>query len=399
MKLIFYFNGNNLYSISKLAASLIGTKFEKFSVLFTHKNNLSKFVADNNNERLVLLFSFTTPDCFSVFERVSELKKFKNVITIAGGPHTSAMPQTAIDAGFDYAFVGEAEKTLPVLLAKLSDNYNRTAHQQIYINSETIDINEYPPFAYNLGLITPIEIMRGCINNCCYCQTPRLFKSVVFRKPQTIIPYLKYYQKQLRSFVNFAAPIGNFYYNGNIAKLAELFDTVKSNSNLNICFGHFPSELHPRFITKELLNLMNKYCSNRKISIGFQSGSERVLKSVNRNIQLEIMKESISLANEFGFTPIIDFLFGLPGETQNDRKLSSELILELRKKHNLLIHPHIFIPLPDTDLWNAEPSTLEPEFIEFIDKLSKLGKIRFNWREHLIIQKRIIEFRNRLSQK
>ncbi|HPG30438.1 MAG TPA: TIGR04013 family B12-binding domain/radical SAM domain-containing protein [bacterium] len=390
-EIIFYYNGRNLYSISKLAAIFINSVYEKNIKVISYRTDLTSYAATNKSKKLFLLFSFTTPDSFETFNMIKSLKKYKNVILLAGGPHSTALPENSLDNGFDYVFRGEAETTLPKFFEKYFTNKSL---ENIILNTDSIDINNYPPFAYNLNLITPIEIMRGCCNKCRYCQTPQLFSSIKYRTPESVAPYLKYYELLRGRYVNFSAPLGNYYYNFDLNKLTDLFEKVKTMTNLKLCFGHFPSELHPKFITEDLLKIMRSYCDNKKISIGFQSGSQKILDLINRKITVSEMIETVKLSNSYGFNPIIDFIFGLPKETKEDRNLSKELISDLCKKYEVLIHPHIFIPLPDTEFWMKEPTDLENDFLEFLENQTNLGSIKLNWKKHIEMRKKIIEFRN-----
>ncbi|MBP7652104.1 TIGR04013 family B12-binding domain/radical SAM domain-containing protein [Candidatus Dependentiae bacterium] len=392
-EIVFYYNGNNLYSISKLAAIFINTEYESNVKVVSYKTGPLKYAELNKNKLLFFLFSFTTPDSFSIFDTVKELKRFKNIILLAGGPHSTALPENSLRNGFDYVFRGEAETTL---MRFFKDYFDCKFISTIISNSDIIDINHYPPFAYNLNLITPIEIMRGCCNNCKYCQTPKLFSSIKYREPDSIEKYLKYYGLLRGRYVNFSAPVGNFYFNCDLDKLGALFEKVKLNTDLKLCFGHFPSELHPKFITEGLLKLMKLYCDNKKISIGFQSGSQKILDDINRHISVQEMVEKVKISNAYGFTPIIDFIFGLPKETKEDRAISRELIVDLCKKYEVLIHPHIYIPLPDTEYWLLEPTDPEPEFMDFLEVQTNLGAIKFNWRKHIKMRRQIKELRDSL---
>lgn len=394
MEIIFYFNGHNLYSISKLAASLIGTQYEKMSVLLTFQHDILNYIKSNKHKKIIFVFSFTTPDWFEMSVLLKKIKSYKNIICIAGGAHTSALPFEMIKQGFDYVFVGEGEKIFLQFLNNLKSN---KVQNKIYFNTEKINLNDYAPFAYNLNLITPVEIMRGCCNNCKYCQTPNIFKGIKFFNPASLIPYIKYFKNFKRNFINFLAPMGNYYFQGNLDCLETLFENVKLNSNLKICYGHFPSELYPKYITEELLALMKRYCVNKKISIGFQSGSEKILKNINRIMTVSQMLEKVRLSNRFGFIPIIDFLFGLPDETVEDRIISKKFIENLLKNYNVLIHPHIFLPLPETEYWLSTPAKIESDFLNFLSSLPKLNKIKLNWQNHLNMQKKIIEYRDKIQ--
>jgi len=394
--LIFCYNGQNLYSISKLAAALINTRFEKYCSIFSLKqNDLPNYLNSRAaNKFSIIAFSFNTPAFIETIPLLEKLKNIKNKIVIAGGPHITALSIANFKFGIDVIFLGESEQTLHFFLEDFFDNPKKI--KEIYKTNEIINLDNYPPFAYNLGVITPIEIMRGCINNCAYCQTPKLFKTVRFRSISSILPYLQYFLKTNRSFINFMAPIGNYYQRGDLIALEDLFKQTIQTTGLKICFGHFPSELYPTLVSEKFIGLINKYCSNKKIAIGFQSAAPEILTLMRRNYISEQLIDILKICNNYSIIPIIDFMFGMPTETKTQRKETQYLIDNIIKKYRVLIHPHIFMPLPDTDLWLSEPAKLDAEFIEYLESLAKLSEIKFNWKQHLLQQNQIIKFREKI---
>ena len=78
---------------------------------------------------------------------------------------------------------------------------------------------------------------------------------------------------------------------------------------------------------------------------------------------------------EHGFTPIVDFIFGLPDETQEDQRESVKLIKWLTGK-GARIHSHHFMPLPGTDFENAEPAPLGREVEKLMGGLPYMGRRR-----------------------
>ena len=49
-----------------------------------------------------------------------------------------------------------------------------------------------------------------------------------------------------------------------------------------IFFGTFPSELRPEHVSPRALALITRYCDNRVVILGGQSGSDRVLEAMGR---------------------------------------------------------------------------------------------------------------------
>ena len=138
----------------------------------------------------LVLWSFYSPQFSKARKHLFSLKrqiKKPNIIHLAGGVHASAEPQQTLQAGFDYVAVGEGEQIIVDAVHTLlkGDPINRVKgiasldNGQLQRNGrgELVDLNDYPPFAPAHKLFGPIEITRGCIYACKFCQTPYISKA------------------------------------------------------------------------------------------------------------------------------------------------------------------------------------------------------------------------------
>ena len=107
---------------------------------------------------------------------------------MAGGPHTSALPESVLEAGADAAFVGEGEESLPRFLNDIAES-GGGPKQGIIPPMPLGDFDSYPPFAHRLNFLAPIEIRRGCSVGCAFCQTSRIFTKVRERSIDYITRY------------------------------------------------------------------------------------------------------------------------------------------------------------------------------------------------------------------
>ncbi len=144
---------------------------------------------------------------------------------------------------------------------------------------------------------------------------------------------------------------------------------------LNICFGYFPSEVFPKKIVEypSVVGILKKYIKNRKITLGAQSGSQRMLKKINRAHTLQDVAEAVKILRVYGFKPVIDIIFGLPGETSQDRRKTLEFMRRLAKDYQARFNIHHFIPLPQTPFFKCKPEILEEEVKEEIANLMRKG--------------------------
>ncbi|MBN2540971.1 MAG: radical SAM family heme chaperone HemW [Bacilli bacterium] len=93
-------------------------------------------------------------------------------------------------------------------------------------------------------------------------------------------------------------------------------------------------EANPNDISKDLLELITSYGVNR-ISLGVQTTNDRLLKELNRtHVQADVLK-AISLIESSKISNYnLDFIYGIPGQTQED--VEADLVFLLRT-----LPPHI----------------------------------------------------------
>ena len=147
-----------------------------------------------------------------------------------------------------------------------------------------------------------------------------------------------------------------------------------------IYFGSFPSEVRPENVSAEALALVTRYTANDNIVFGAQTGSPRLLKGLRRGHTVEDAYRATELALQAGLKPIVGFIFGLPGETEEDQRLSLRLIEDLAAM-GATIHSQAFMPLPGTPLAHAPPGSVIPEVESILGRLSKDGLHIGQWRK------------------
>jgi len=240
-----------------------------------------------------------------------------------------------------------------------------------------VDLDKYPPFTPGTAYGS-IEISRGCPYHCTYCQTPRIFgHDMRHRSIDTIAKYASYFND-----VRFTTP-NAFAYGSDgrhleIGKLGKLLRALKKKSR-RVFFGTFPSEVRPGFITHEALELVTCYCANKAISMGAQSGSSRVLGEICRGHSVDDIVCGVEMCLEHGLEPVVDFIIGLPCESEQDQLASLELIEWICAKGGK-VRAHAFVPLPGTPLENHKPARIAPGVDRLLGKLALHGKLEGSWR-------------------
>lgn len=337
----------------------------------------------------IMIYSFTTRQAAKVFKEIENAGT--DSIFIAGGPHPSGCPEETLEY-FDYVVIGEGEETLPELVRVLKEGGDPGEVKGIaYRNTDTgriirtperphVSLDSYPCFDPK-KLRAPIEISRGCPWGCKYCQTPRLFgREVRHRSIDSILKNAQHYD-DLRFIASNAFAYGSDGIHPRFDKVEKLLSTLHKLPDKKIFFGTFPSEVRPEFVTEESVELVRKYCANDSLSLGAQSGSDRILREIRRGHKVEDSISAVECCLENEIVPAVDFIFGLPTETEEDQEKSLELVRWICEKGGT-VRAHYMAPLPGTPYASAVPSEVSDHVRRELGKLALGGKLTGYWEKH-----------------
>ncbi len=346
----------------------------------------------------VVAWSFYSP---GFAENVAQLNALRQhiddprVIHLAGGVHASAEPLQTLQAGFDYVAQGEGEQIIVDFMLAVQNNTDLRQVRgiaycqqgQLHSNGkgEYIDLNDYPPFAAKYRRFNAIEITRGCVFACSFCQTPFVNKARFrHRSVDNIAEHVRRMLAEDISDYRFITPTslsyGSVDAGVNLAAIEQLLATVRGiiGNDRRLFFGTFPSEIRPEHVTSTALQLLKKYVSNDNIIIGGQSGSNTMLQKIHRGHDVESVQRAVRLSLENGFIPNVDFLFGLPEETPDDAQQTRSLAKQLADL-GARIHTHTFMPLPGTPLKRAAAGKVDQDTRHVIRFLESNGKAYGQW--------------------
>ncbi|MFZ3148377.1 MAG: TIGR04013 family B12-binding domain/radical SAM domain-containing protein, partial [Methanothrix sp.] len=300
----------------------------------------------------IMLYSFASAQAEEVYSEVR--RAAVDAVYIAGGPHPSALPEEVLEH-FDFVVIGEGEGTLPELLLAIKEGSDPAGvkgiaykcRERILITEKRapVDLDSYPPFG---KILAPLEISRGCPWGCTYCQTPRLFGTCMRHRS---IPIIAQYARRHKD-IRFTSPNSLAYgSDGRVPRLEKVEALLKvlAEQKKPIYFGTFPSEVRPEFVSAAALELIVKYCANKSLSLGGQSGSPAVLRSIGRGHGCSEITAACELALDYGLVPQVDLIFGLPTELEEDQRMTLDLVRWIAAKGGK-VRAHRFMPLPGTPL-------------------------------------------------
>jgi len=387
--LLLYYSRENRCSLNALAGALEAARLPGLDLSFPGTPGELKTAVKAAGPGTAAAFSFFTAQRTQTARLVKDLRAAagKDLYLLAGGPHPSAAPEDTLALGFDCVVTGEGEYAVIEVLRALAAGSPPPAG--IVRGRPLKELGEFPPFPAGAGLSGPIEITRGCPFACTYCQTSYLFGGRPRHRPagdvlRHIDALLSRGLKEIRFITPDAFAYGSR--DGREIDLPALRGLLEPASELaekkggKLFFGSFPSEVRPEHVTPETLELVKRFASNRRLIIGAQSGSARMLKVLRRGHGPEVVLRAARLCREFRISPYLDFIFGLPGETREDETATMALIEELAAL-GAMIHTHAFMPLPGTPLAGAPGAAINRRMREFIERMESRGKAFGKWRE------------------
>jgi len=86
------------------------------------------------------------------------------------------------------------------------------------------------------------------------------------------------------------------------------------------------------------------------ICFGVESGSQEILDLVKKKSSLEKVKEAMRMTQAVGITALASFIIGLPGETEETLRKTTEFANELHEEFGSLYGFHILAPFPGTEV-------------------------------------------------
>jgi tRNA-2-methylthio-N6-dimethylallyladenosine synthase len=178
-----------------------------------------------------------------------------------------------------------------------------------------------------------VRVMRGCNNFCTYCIVPYVRGPEVSRPPAAIIEQIKKLAGNGVKMVTLLGQMVNAYKYDTYC-LADLLRMVSEIDGIEwIRFvTSYPTDESYDEILKAMADLP-KVC--RYLHMPAQSGSDKILKAMNRNYNANKYLELINRAKDIvpGIAISGDFMVGFPGETEEDFENTVSLVRKAKYKN------------------------------------------------------------------
>ncbi len=312
--------------------------------------------------------------------KVAEIAKTidSRILTIVGGPHSSAMASQLLEVAkdVDIAVIGEGELTMLDIMKYYEGTKEISEIQGIaYRNKGSIVLNplrtfienldELPLPAYHLvdmeaylnpkvryrgtkGLrAIPMVTSRGCPYNCVFCSI-HLHMGNVCR-----IHSAEYTIKHIKHVIDNYSIKRIHFEDDNLTLDLKRFNTILDGIiEKGIKFTwDVPNGVRADKLTFSLLTKM-KETGCVQLSIGIESGDQSILDTIiNKHLCLDDVIKTAEMCSDLDIPLIGFYVIGFPGEKIENIKRTIDFALELKRKFNVYIHLSIAIPLYGTKLY------------------------------------------------
>ncbi|MCM8784405.1 MAG: radical SAM protein [Candidatus Omnitrophica bacterium] len=316
----------------------------------------------------LLLAETSTPSLYNDLEILEQLSG--NFPIALSGPEANIRKKEFLERNpfIDFVLVGEYEVTLLELVKSIKENLSfQNILGLIYRSDGEVKINPPRPLIKDLDSLPwplreglPMESYidapgemplpsvqmwssRGCIFKCLFCLWPSLmYQGNIFRtrNPLKVVEEMEYLVKEM-GFRSIYFDDDTF----NIGKerVLEICRQIRKYK-LNIPWAIMA---RPDLMDKEMLSAL-KEAGVWAIKYGVESGEQKLLDKIGKNMNLQKAIEMIRLTKKLGIKFHLTFMFGLPGETMGSIKETIELAIDLAP---FSLQFSLVTPFPGTSLF------------------------------------------------
>lgn len=286
---------------------------------------------------------------------------FPDSLLVIGGPHVTAFPEDTLEASvFDVGVVGDGEKAM----VSIADHHERGAPMNAIAGCVTrmddgsIRANLPPSWIEHLDSlpfpaldILPMDryrsvmvkepfvtmvTSRGCPYRCNFCSQIYGGNTLRTRSPASIVDEMEEAVTRYRA--------------EEIILFDETFGVKKSDA-LTVCSLIRERKLDIRWsartridvIDEELLKAM-RGAGCYALHLGVESGTDRILRAMNKKITVEQVRNVADMAHRLGFRLHAYFMIGYPDETRGEiaetLRLSRQLNLDWASYTITIPNPH-----------------------------------------------------------
>lgn len=324
--------------------------------------------------------------------------KQQNIPVVLGGPLPSVLTELTLAYDFiDAVSIGEGEYTWAEIadyydnkMSSLSDipglAFKGTDSKIIYtaprpfvnlaelppLNWSLIDVPKYFQSSYGCKKMLYLYSAKGCPFSCTFCYNKDFHKSTYRKRPLNML------LDEIRLLVTQYGMDGVYFADEmwcrNKAEMHEICDELKG---LNLDFVWGCQTRIGVFDEEDFSYMYNSGC--RWIFFGIESGSPRILETINKKIHFEKIESTFRDCKKANLACIGSFIAGFPDETCDDLKQTVQLIKRLDTS---LINMNYLALIPGSEIYKKLVESgkhTEVATLEDFGKRNPLDKLEYNY--------------------
>jgi len=275
-----------------------------------------------------------------IYEAVATIEAAKkscpNAVTILGGPHATFCSNETLEScnELDVICLGEGEETLIEIVRAVEKGVNlRDVRGIVYRKNghifktesrplikdldslpfparHMLPMSRYTVFGKSYPMINIVST-RGCPFSCTFCSSSRIFgRCYRARTPQNVVDEIEQVTQKYK--VNsFEFSDDTFTLDrGRVEKICE--EIIRQSLDIS-----WACSSRADLMTRDLLFKMKK-AGCHLIFYGIESGSERILKLMNKGETHAQMIKAVKITKEAGIETLGSFILGYPEETRSE---------------------------------------------------------------------------------
>ncbi len=324
---------------------------------------IARFMAEANPGAVGI--TAQTPYYSKALKASKLVRKLKPGCTvIMGGPHPSILTEDTLkEPSIDIVVKGESDITIVELMERLETGGALDDVKGISFKKNGVIIhNEYRPFIEDLDSlpnpawhlfdmskylakvngkkVAPVLSSRGCPFKCIFCyRGPAAGKTFRARAPENIVNEIKHLKQT--------------YGIGNILFVDDIF-TVNQKRAEKICDIMIETKLDIPWRCQTRVDCLNigllkkmKEANCTDISMGVESGNEKILETTGKRTTKEKVRKAFSMIKEAGISISSSFIIGLPGDTKETVRETIDFAKELNPDNAIF---YAAMPYPGTEM-------------------------------------------------
>ena len=312
-----------------------------------------------------ILFGISASAGYQLRRSIETAKYVKNnfpeIPVVWGGAQVTALPQESMQEGFvDIIVAGRGETILPRLINGLKEKslngipgvyWKENGHIQGIPNTEYVDLDSVPSWPYHIFKVKEylnpktmainLTTTYGCPNRCGFCFWYKNKSTWSAFNAQRVYKEVKYFKD------NYGIKDVYFLDSDFMADIPRALEIARLLKSLDITYTTNSRVSDVALLSESDFKLLEESgCS--LINIGLESASPKMLKLMNKRINLDDVLVGVENARSTNILLFFTLLFQMPGEDIDDVKVTYRYVEKLRELNpNIRIQNHFFCPLPN----------------------------------------------------